>query len=198
MKKGVFTRIKNSSFEGNNYVGHLSHINDCKVGRMTYIGSKCSILHTKIGRFCSIAGDVKIIFGKHPIQTWVSTHPAFYSNNNVCGMSFTQENLFDEFDYVDEKKHYMVEIGNDVWICANVLITGGVKIGDGAVILAGAVVTKNVAPYSIVGGVPAKEISKRFSDDEIDFLLKTKWWEQDLEILKKNADRFQNIKEFIK
>lgn len=196
MKKGLFTRIKGSFFEGNNYVGHLSHISDCHVGRMTYIGSKCSILHTKIGRFCSIAGDVKIIYGKHPVQTWVSTHPAFYSKNNACGVSFVQENLLDEFDYADEKKRYMVEIGNDVWICSNALITGGVRVGDGAVILAGAVVTKDVAPYSIVGGVPAKEIGKRFDDDEIVFLLKEKWWERDLEDLKRNADQFRDIEVF--
>ena len=69
----------------------------------------------------------------------------------------------------------------------------GVHIGDGAVVAAGAVVTKDVSPYSIVGGVPAKEIKKRFSDEQIEKLLEIKWWEQSKEWIKSNADAFKSV-----
>ena len=100
-----------------------------------------------------------------------------------------EKNLFDEFPSTD--------IGNDVWIGNNVIIKYGVKIGDGAILGAGAVVTKDVEPYSIVGGVPAKVIKYRFSPDEIKFLLAFKWWDKDLNWLKENKHKFQNIGEFM-
>lgn len=85
---------------------------------------------------------------------------------------------FDQIKYVDEEKKYFVEIGNDVWIGNNVLIMDGIRIGDGAILAAGSVIAKDVEPYTIVGGVPAKFIRKRFKDSEIDFLLDFKWWER--------------------
>lgn len=82
-------------------------------------------------------------------------------------------------------------LGNDVWVGSNVLINGGVKIGDGAVIAAGAVVVKDVPPYAIVGGVPAKIIRYRFSPEIIEKLLELKWWNLDDEILKEKIGFFQ-------
>ncbi|MBQ8290144.1 MAG: CatB-related O-acetyltransferase [Clostridia bacterium] len=160
------------------------------------MGSNCNIMYTKIGRYCSIAGGVKIIFGKHPVKDFVSTHPAFYSKHTSCGVSYVSENIFDEYDYVDDQKKYMVEIGNDVWIGSGSMITGGIKIGDGSIVLAGAVVTKDVEPYSIVGGVPAKTIGSRFNDEEIRFLMEAKWWNWDTETLAKNVQKFKDINEF--
>lgn len=168
-KKGYFTRIKNSTFEGDNFVGNFSHIHCCKIGKMTYIGSSCSLLYTKIGKYCSIAGNVKTIIGEHPAHDWVSTHPAFYSTNCVCGKTFSKTKQFKEQKYTDEPNNIMVDIGNDVWIGSEALIMNGVKIGDGAIIAAGAVVTKDVSPYTIVGGVPAKITGQRFKDEDIAF-----------------------------
>lgn len=193
VKKGILARIKTSKFEGNNYVGNLSNIHNSEVGKMSYFNSNCTILYTKIGRYCSIAGNVKTIVGSHPVNSWVSTHPAFYAVNNCCQKSYTDRNLFEEYKYVDEEKRFMIQIGNDVWIGTGAMISGGVTMGDGAVVLAGAVVTKDVEPYSIVGGVPAKIVGKRFSDDEIEFLLKLKWWDKDEEWICQYAPLFNDI-----
>lgn len=196
LKKGFLTRIRNSSFEGNNSVGHFSHVCSSTVGRMTYIGSNSSILYAKVGRFCSISSHVCVIGGEHPTKNWVSTHPAFYKPKNVCGKSYTENKLFEELKYSDSSKKYLVEIGNDVWIGANVLILNGVTIGNGAVIASGAVVTKDVAPYTIVGGVPAKEIRKRFSDEEISFLLRHPFWEQPESWIEQHAKAFSSVEKY--
>ena len=198
IKKGFFTRIKSSRLDGNNFVGHLSHLHDCTVGRMTYIGSRCTFVSTDIGSFCSIAADVRIIAGEHPANTWISTHPAFYSSNCVTGVSFTTANKYNEIKYVNEERRRIVSIGNDVWIGFGVRILNGVHIGDGAIIATSAVVTKDVEPYAIVGGVPAKKIGQRFNDQEISFLLDHKWWNKDLEWIKNNAHAFEEIEKYKK
>ncbi len=87
----------------------------------------------------------------------------------------------------------MLKIGNDVWIGANVLILDGVTIGNGAIIAAGAVVTKDVPPYAVVGGVPAKIIKYRFNKEEIDFLEQLKWWEKDEKWLTEYGKYFNNV-----
>lgn len=103
--------------------------------------------------------------------------------------------------YSDDEKYTefkrQIEIGNDVWIGDSVLILDGVKIGDGAVLAAGAVVTADVPPYAIVGGVPAKVIRYRFNEDEIEHLIKLKWWDKSEQWIKENAHLFSNVKKFI-
>jgi acetyltransferase-like isoleucine patch superfamily enzyme len=91
---------------------------------------------------------------------------------------------------------YYVEIGSDVWIGDRVMIMDGITIGDGAIIGAGSIVNKNVNPYEIVAGVPARHIKYRFPADRIDFLLSFKWWNKDESWIKKNANLFANIKDF--
>lgn len=196
MKKGYFTRIRKCRFEGNNYVGHLSHLYDCRVGRMSYFGSNCTFVSTNVGRFCSIAADVKIVAGEHPTHTWISTHPVFYAANCVTGISFTDENKFSEIKYADSEHRRVVIIGNDVWVGFGARILNGVHIGDGAIIATGAIVTKDVEPYSIVGGVPAKKIGQRFNDEEISFLLENKWWEKEFDWIRKNAFSFTDLKKY--
>lgn len=157
------------------------------IGRYTYLSKNCWIINADIGSFCSIASNVMIGGGKHPLNH-VSTSPVFYSKKNVLKTCFAEVN-FGEYD--------QTSIGNDVWIGTNAFIKGGVTIGHGAVIGAYSVVTKNVEPYSIVGGNPAKLIRKRFDDSTIEKLLKSQWWNYSNEILREKAAHFGNVVEFL-
>lgn len=203
MKKQGSSRIShfakinaNTVLEGNNYIGRWSSVKNTSVGYASYLGSKTILNNAKIGRFCSIGSNISIIDGKHPTDTFASTHPAFYAVNNASQLKYVNENKFQEFSFADNNGT-VVEIGNDVWIGNNVHIIGGVKIGDGAVIGSCALVTKDVAPYSIVGGVPAKEIKKRFSEDIIQRLLKAKWWDKDAEWISSHAESFDNVENLL-
>ena len=194
----IFITVSNF-YEGHHSFGHDSSISNSYIGFGSYTGSKCLIKNTKIGRYTSIGSNVVCIFGKHPSSTFVSTHPAFFSLREQAGFTYVQTQLFDEFEKpVNKDSTHSIYIGNDVWIGTNVSLMDGVRIGDGAVIAANALVNKDVPPFCIVGGVPAKIIKKRFADDKIDFLLRLKWWEKKESWIKDNADKFTNIENFYK
>lgn len=149
-----------------------------ELGYGSNIGDNSKILG-KVGKFCSIAPDVDVIVGVHPYTyPYVTTAPPFYSNLKQCGFNYSNQQSFNEFKFADSEHKYPIIIGNDVWIQRFVKIVSGVKIGDGSVILAGAVVTKDIPPYAIVGGVPAKILKYRFSEDDIKLLVNFKWWEK--------------------
>lgn len=157
------------------------------MGKYSYIGENNTIVNCDIGSFCSIAGGCMIGGGEHPV-TSVSTSPVFHHGKNCLGTNFA------DADFNPYKK---TVIGNDVWIAGRVLIKGGVVIGDGAVIGMGSVVTKDVGPYEIWAGNPARLIRKRFEDDVIDKMLQIKWWEFDDEKLKKQGVVFDNPDSFL-
>ena len=189
----ILSKTNGSNFEGYNYVAKLSKVINSNIGFGTYISSYSKLYNCNIGRFCSIAQKVEIIFGEHPTRKFVSTYPAFYSSSTVNGISFVKKTRFNEYKFIDLDKKYFVKIGNDVWIGYGALIMEGLTIGDGAVIAAGAVVTKNVPPYAIVGGVPAKIIKYRFEQNDIDWLLRLKWWEKDISWIESHAYLFDDI-----
>ena len=186
---------KKTELEGYNIIGANTNICGAKIGIMSYLGNNCRCDRTEIGRFCSIGDNFCIIFGTHPTKKWVSTHPCFFSSG--YRFSFTNSQLFDENNYFDSIRKIKVVIGNDVWIGANVSAIGGVKIGDGAIIGAGSLITKDVDPYTIVAGVPAKQIGKRFTEEQILFLENRKWWNDPLDGIKSNKNLFSDIEAFI-
>lgn len=154
----------------------------------TYFAGFNSVMNARIGKFCSI-GDFSIIgAGNHPTD-FISTSPIFYSPNAQCGVTFSDNSYFEEMQETI--------IGNDVWIGAYSMIMGGVTIGDGAIIASGSFVNKDVEPYSIVGGTPAKLIRKRFSFEEIEKLLLLKWWEKPESWLRENFKEFHDRDKFL-
>lgn len=129
-----------------------------------------------IGSYCSIGSGVSFIMAGNQghRHDWISSFP-FVFMTEVAEFGDAENGYSGAGDTI---------VGNDVWIGTEAMIMAGVKIGDGAVIGSRALVTKDVAPYAVVGGNPAKEIKKRFSDNEIAMLLEMQWWNWDLSILK--------------
>ena len=188
LKVNLGCDINNVEFGINVYLGANVNIKNSSVGDYSYINSNSNVQNTTIGKFSSIGPNVKIVLGNHPIN-FISTHPIFYANNKP----------FDTFaDKMYFKEYGKVIIGNDVWIGQDVIIPGNITIGDGAIITSKAVVTKNVEPYSIVGGIPAKLIKYKFTEEEIIHLLKDKWWNKDYKWIKNNYKLFLNKKAYFK
>jgi virginiamycin A acetyltransferase len=143
-----------------------------------------------IGKFCMIASDVKFIMnGANHLTDSLSTYPFAVFGNGW-------EKAMDGKQYPNKGD---IHIGNDVWIGYNATIMAGVTIGDGAIIATNATVVKDVAPYSIVGGNPAKEIKKRFSDETITKLLALQWWNWKIEKITQNLQHLtdSNIEKLI-
>ena len=176
-----------SSFEGANKILDRTIFRG-RLGYGSYI-MKDSCVEAYIGRFTSIAPRFITNKGMHPYKSpYVSTCPMFYSLKEQNGYTFAKHQAF------EEERPFAV-IGNDCWIGENVFMVGGVKVGDGAVVLSGAVVTKDIEPYSIVGGVPAKQVGYRYDAKTIQFLLEICWWNQPLSWLEEHWQLFNNIEE---
>ncbi len=170
---GFSNGIKNVTFEGKNAVPDRCNFSGkIKIGYATTLGYN-NFFHgnISIGKYCQIGADVAIHTTNHPMN-YMST--------------YINKNLFNG-DLHSLKETKKVTIGNDVWIGHNAIIVGEVNIGNGAILAAGSVVTKNVEPYTIVAGVPAKPIKKRFSEKIIHEIEALKWWdlsESELEKIK--------------
>ncbi|MCB0429384.1 MAG: CatB-related O-acetyltransferase [Flavobacteriales bacterium] len=176
-------RVVDCEFEGFNKLfgsGKLAH---CKVGAYTYFQDGTNIAYANIGRYCSFGPGSIVAHGEHPLH-FVSTSPLFYNPYLPWrSQKFTDKVLHNE--------HKTVEIGSDVWVGFNCYIKDGVRIGTGSVIASGSVVVNDVEPYSIVGGLPAREIRKRFPEPVIARLLESRWWEMEPERLPEIKALFQ-------
>jgi acetyltransferase-like isoleucine patch superfamily enzyme len=193
-------------FGGCNIVHGGTTLVKTRIGRYTYIGGNCLFGSTTIGSFCSIAGEVVAGLGTHPPE-FVSTHPVFFSAKTAARFwpEFGRHNAPANDRTAPAVKMDRriqegapVVVGNDVWIGYRAIILDGISVGDGAIVAAGAVVTRNVEPYSIVAGVPAKRLRYRFSPETIEELLKIKWWDRDIAWIQEHAGSFTNIDEFLR
>ncbi|MBL7474043.1 CatB-related O-acetyltransferase [Robertkochia sp. 1368] len=183
-----------STFEGKNRLKKNVYFSNSQLGLGSYISENSRLSNTRIGKYCSLGPDIKCIFGQHPTRDFVSTHPAFFSTLKQAGFTYTKTQTFKDFAPLPEpEEKFSIIIGNDVWIGAEVSIIEGVKIGDGAIIAARSLVTKDIPPYSVYGGIPAKFIKSRFTSEEIEFLTKLKWWDKPEDWLIENQPNFENI-----
>ncbi len=186
---GYMAYLKNCSFGENNLIYPYAKLVNVRLGDFSYVGPETEICNAEIGKFVSIAPGCRIGLGRHPVN-YVSTHPALYSRQSEWPQ--LKCSTFSEF-----KEYEPVLIGNDVWIGTNAMILDGLSIGNGAIVAAGAVVTKNVPPYAVVGGVPAHVIKYRFAPDEIEKLQQIAWWDWDLQKLTRMQPEFFDLKTFL-
>lgn len=173
--------IRKGAFLSNSHMGYMSNC-----------GKGCKFDHAYIGRYVKIAEDVKIGLRNHIHSNFTTCDFIYEVGNRKIAERFR---LFKN----DEGKvleNYGVKIGHDVWIGANAIVCNRVEVGNGAVIGAGAVVTKTVPPYAIVGGVPARVLGYRFSPDVIKKLEESKWWNYDKEEVLKMVDHLEEMVNF--
>lgn len=179
--------IKNAGIEVGDYTMYNDFVNDPVNFEQNNVLYHYPINHDKliIGKFCSIACGAKFLFNSanHTLNS-LSTYPfpLFYEE-----WELEPEKVAESWDNKGD-----IVIGNDVWIGFEAVILAGVTIGDGAIIGTRAVVTKDVAPYTIVGGVPAKPIRKRFDDKTIEKLLNMKWWNWSAEKIAQNIEAIKS------
>lgn len=178
--------ISNCTFGHHDTIYKFARLRNVDLGNFGTVARNAQVFNTKMGHFSGIGPFSYVGLGEHPSSVFVSTHPLFYSTNGQPdSISIVEKNLFEEY-----KQTY---IGNDVITGNCVIIKQGVTIGNGAIIAAGSVVRKDVEPYSIVGGVPAKHIRYRFTKEQIDFLQEFKWWDRDLDWIIANKDLMVNV-----
>jgi len=164
--------VVNSILGDNIFISKNSFISNSLIDDFTSVGRNTTIVHTKIGKYCSISWNVTIGATQHPFER-ISTHAFPY----IKRFGFTT---------TDNRFVSQTIVGNDVWFGANAIVMPNVKIGNGAIIGAGAIVTKDVPDYAIVAGVPAKIIRYRFSEETINKLVNLKWWDLNVATIKQN------------
>lgn len=176
---GKYTEIKSHST-----------LEETQMGDYSYCAGYNQIYAANIGKFCSIATFVRINPGNHPCYTRVAQHHFTYR----CSLFGFGE---DDAQFFQNRMQQVVTLGHDVWLGHHVTVMPGVTIGNGAVVGSGAVVTRDVEPYAVVVGVPARKIRMRFSDTVICGIESTHWWEWDHDTIRERLADFNDISGFI-
>lgn len=185
----AFYDIRNTTFGSHCRLAGPLHLSDSVVGDYSYVEPNCRISSCDIGKFCAIAPHCIVGPLSHPADR-VSTHPAFYLRAERFAYRFVDESADPS---ADQRTH----IGNDVWLGAQVFVKRGVRIGDGAIVGAGAVVTRDVPDYGIVAGVPARLIRSRFDEKTAQRLRATRWWDLDEQALREAAAYIPDVQGFL-
>lgn len=188
LKKGRLAAIVGSIVHPTSKVEPGTSFVGSTMARYSFCGYDCDIAHAQIGAFTSIANGVVLGGGRHPME-WVGMSPVFYEGRDSLRAKFAEH---------PRPAPERVSIGNDVWIGRNAIVLPGVTIHDGAVVGAGAVVTRDVPPYAVAAGCPAKVIRYRFDEDTIGRLLSLKWWDLPEDQLQRLAATFNNLEDFFR
>ncbi len=186
-KRSKLSAVRASTIHATAKVEPGSQVVGSNMSKHSFCGYDCVLLNTDIGKFCSIADHVYVGGSKHPIH-FVSTSPVFLSHRDSVKAKFAHHDFYEM---------PRTNIGHDVWIGFGARIRAGVNVGHGAVIGMGAVVTRDVAPYTVVAGNPAKKISQRFSNETIEKLLKSAWWDYSDKKLYQFGPFFNNPEVFL-
>jgi phosphonate metabolism protein (transferase hexapeptide repeat family) len=182
--------VQDSRFGSWTEVGPNSSIVESTFGDYSYAASDVDAIYTDVGKFCSIASHVRINPGNHPMERVTQAH--FTYRRAQYGLGNDDEGFF------NWRRSKRCVIGHDAWIGHAATVMPGVEVGIGAVIGSGAVVTKDVAPYEVVAGVPARPIRKRFPEETIQKLLAIAWWDWDRKTLEERLGDLLDIDLFIK
>ncbi len=180
LKQGAYFN-KGTKLYGRNFLGRNTYLTHVEMGFGSYVAESGRLVDTRVGRYCSIGPHVYCAFGLHPAHGTLSTHPAFYSATAAEGFTYAERTTFKEERFADEASGMKVLIGNDVWIGARVTLMEGIRIGDGAIVAAGALVLTDIEPYAVYAGVPARKISERLTVAERESMRKKgleAWWEK--------------------
>lgn len=188
LKKIRGASIRDSKIHKTSVIESGSNVVNSIFDKYSFCGYDCEIVNCKIGAFVSIANNVVIGGAMHPMK-WVSMSPVFYSG---------KDSIKKKFSTFKREEDKMTIIGHDVWIGQYSLIKQGCIIGNGAVIGMGSVVTKDVPPYAIVAGNPAKLIRYRFTPNVIERLESSRWWSLEDSIILKLAKNIQKPELFLK
>lgn len=183
------SRAKNCTFGRYVEIGDHCVLEETAVGDYTYCFGCNDVIYTALGRFNSIATGVRINPVQHPAKFRAAAHHFTYRCSHY-GLGPDDDGL------IAWRRQNRVTTGNDVWLGHNAVIMGGVTIGDGAVVGAGAVVTHDVAPYEIVGGVPARHIGWRYPPELIAALERIRWWDWSHETLGERLRDFDDVEAF--
>ena len=185
-------KVRNSVFGKYTEVDERVRITDSEIGDYSYVLHDSETIYCTIGKFCAIAPFTRINPGNHP--TW---RP---SMSNITYRSADYDLGDNDQEFFEMRRKIRVEVGHDVWIGQGALIMPGVKLGIGCVVAGGAVVTKDVEPYTIVAGVPARPIRKRFELDVQAALLRIAWWDWGHDTLRQAMPdmRCSDIRDFCK
>ena len=167
-------------------VGARTMLLDVEMGDYSYVVNDAQITYTTIGKFCSIAAMTRINPGNHPMHRATQAHFTYRSSAYFPGET-------DDAEFFAWRKSYRIHIGHDVWIGHGAIVLPGRNIGTGAVIAAGAIVTKDVPAYTIVGGNPARPIKRRFPEDIADRLARLAWWDWDHDALRSALPDFRKL-----